>query len=103
MLQNGYSVNPKTGVIEYTDPVTGKHFNGVHGDYDLHGVFKPGTAGGAPKKVSFGSGQKFDQHGVDIEGKGLRSQINEAIDPKKKYVQHGGQDDWVPDPKKVPN
>lgn len=103
MLGNGYSVNKKTGVIEYTDSVTGKHFDGVHGDYDLHGVFKPAQGAAGPKKVSFGSGQKFDKHGVDVEGKGLRRQFNDAIDPDKKYFQHGGQDDWIPDPKKVPH
>lgn len=103
MLDNGYSVNPKTGVIEYTNPVTGQHFDGVHGDYDLHGVFKPGEGAAGPKKVSFGSGQRFDQNGVDVEGGGLRDQLNAAIDPNKRYVQHGGQDDWVPDPAKVPN
>lgn len=103
MTSNGYSVNKETGVIEYTDPVTGKHYSGVHGDYDLHGVFKPAEGGAPPKKVSFGSGQKFDSNGVDVEGGTLREQINGAIDPNKKYVQHGGQDDWVPDPKKVPD
>jgi len=103
MKANGYSVNKKTGVIEYTDPVTGKHFDGVHGDYDIHGIFKPAEGAAGPKKVSFGSGQKFDEHGIDVEGKGLRQQFNDAIDPNKKYIQHGGQDDWVPDPKKVPH
>jgi len=103
MKGNGYSVNKKTGVVEYTDPVTGKHFDGVHGDYDLHGVFKPAQGAAGPKKVSFGSGQKFDKHGVDVEGGAFRKQFNDAIDPDKRYVQHGGQDDWIPDSKKVPH
>jgi len=103
MKASGYSVNQKTGIVEFTDPVTGQHFNGVHGDYDLHGVFKPAQGGAGPKKVSFGSGSKFDSNGVDVEGGALRSQFSDAIDPNKPYVRHGGQDDWMPDPKKVPH
>ena len=103
MQRNGYSVNSETGIIEYTDPVTGQHFSGVHGDYDLHGVYRQ-APDGTMEQVSFGSGQKFDGQGVDVEGAALRNQINSEITPGgKKFFQHGGQDDWIPDPDIVPN
>lgn len=106
MLGHGYRVNPDTGVIEYVEKLpdgTEKVWKGIHGDYDLHGAYRK-AADGTMESVSFGSGQKFDGNGFDVEGTALRQQLNDKITGgTKDFIQHGGQDDWVPDPHKVPN
>lgn len=106
MLNNGYQVNPRTGVVEYVEVLpdgSTKTWKGIHGDYDLHGVYRK-APDGAVENVSFGSGQKFDANGLDVEGGALRQQLNDKLTGgNKDFVQHGGQDDWVPDPHKVPN
>ena len=106
MLHNNYQVNPKTGVVEYVEVLpdgSTKTWKGIHGDYDLHGAYRKGPDG-AMENVSFGSGQKFDSNGFDVEGTALRQQLNDKLTGgKKDFIQHGGQDDWVPDPHKVPN
>lgn len=97
MQKQGYFVQDN-GVIGYTDPKTGKVYKGIHGDYDLHGVYKATPDGSrATGRVSYGEGTTIK------DGEALRNQFNRKIDPKKDYIQHGAQDDWVPDPKMVPN
>ena len=96
MKKNGYFVQDN-GVIGYKDPNTGKVYKGVHGDYDLHGVYKANPDGTVVGRTSFGEGKTVQDGAV------LRNQLNRKIDPNKEYVQHGAQDDWVPDPKYVPN
>ncbi len=95
MKKEGYFVQ-SDGVIGFKDPKTGKTFKGIHGDYDLHGVYKAGPDGKAAGRVSYGAGETM------ADGAKLRGQLNKGIDGKKDYVQHGGQDDWIPDPKYVP-
>jgi hypothetical protein len=106
MLHHGYQVNPKTGVIEYVETLpdgSTKVWKGVHGDYDLHGVYKA-NADGTIEHVSYGSGNNLDVNHVDTEGTALRSQLNDAITKgEKDFIQHGAQDDWIPDPNKVGN
>lgn len=106
MLNNGYQVNPRTGVVEYVEVLpdgSTKTWKGIHGDYDLHGAYRK-APDGTMENVSFGSGQKFDANGLDVEGGALRQQLNDKLTGgNKDFVQHGGQDDWVPDPHKVPN
>jgi hypothetical protein len=66
----------------------------IHGDYDLHGVYDAKTK----DKIDYGSGVK----GVGDEelAAARRQELNERLDPtgRTKFVQHGGQDDWVPPP-----
>lgn len=105
MLEHGYQVNPKTGVIEYVEKLpdgSSKVWKGVHGDYDLHGVYKV-NPDGTVEHVSYGSGNNLDANHMDTEGTALRAQLNDAITSgQKDFIQHGGQDDWIPDPNKVP-
>lgn len=105
MLNDGYQVNPATGVVEYIEVLpdgSTKVWKGIHGDYDLHGVYRQGPDG--MESVSFGEGQKFDANGVDRAGSTLRRQLNDKLTGgAKDMVNHGGQDDWIPDPHKVPN
>lgn len=96
MAAKGFTPNEKTGLIEYLDPVTGKRWKGLHGDYDLHGLYKRNPDGGA-SRVGTGAGETLE------DGMAIRRQLNEKIDGRKDYVQHGAQDDWVPDPRYVPN
>jgi len=94
MLENGYRVNEDTGVIEYVDPTSGKIWYGVHGDYDLHGVYRK-AGDEAVEGISYGDG-------VDTSnGQAFRSQLNLWLTgyKPKDFIQHGGQDDWKPDPK----
>lgn len=102
----GYRVNPDTGVIEYVEKLpdgTEKVTKGIHGDYDLHGVYKK-NPDGTMESVSFGEGQHFDDNGIDTSGSALRQQLNTKLTGgTKDMVNHGGQDDWIPDPNKVPN
>lgn len=106
MFSKGYFENSKTGVIGYEERLpdgTKKVWEGIHGDYDLHGVFRK-APDGTMEQVSFGSGQTPDAKGYDIEGRALRQQLNDKLTSgQKDFIQHGGQDDWVPDPSKVPN
>lgn len=90
------------GVVEYVDD-TGKVFKGIHGDYDLHGVYRKTPDG--MEQVSFGAGKTSSgPGGSDIEGAALRQQLNDKLTGgKKEFVRHGGQDDWIPDPDHVPN
>jgi hypothetical protein len=105
MLDKGYRVNPE-GVIEYAERLpdgTEKVWKGIHGDYDLHGVFRK-APDGTMEQISFGSGQTLDAKDYDIEGKALRQQLNDKLTSgQKDFIQHGGQDDWIPDPAKVPS
>ena len=106
MLHNNYQVNPETGVVEYVEVLpdgSTKTWKGIHGDYDLHGAYRK-APDGTMENVSFGSGQKFDGNGFDVEGTALRQQLNDKLTGgQKDFIQHGGQDDWMPDPHKVPN
>ena len=103
MKKNGYFVQDN-GVIGYKDPETGKVYKGIHGDYDLHGVYKAGPDGKVTGRVSFGGGEPIRPGGSALEdGAVVREQLNKAIDPNKTYIQHGAQDDWIPDPTIVPN
>lgn len=105
MLEHGYRVNQETGVIEYVEKLpdgTEKVITGIHGDYDLHGVYKK-NPDGTMESVSFGEGQNFDGNGVDTSGGALRQQLNTKLTGgTKDMVNHGGQDDWIPDPNKIP-
>lgn len=102
----GYRVNPETGVMEYVEKLpdgTEKVTKGIHGDYDLHGVYKK-NPDGTMESVSFGEGQNFDGNGIDTSGAPLRQQLNTKLTGgSKDMVNHGGQDDWIPDPNKIPN
>ncbi len=92
----GYRVNEETGLIEKVDKDTNKVWKGIHGDYDLHGVYRK-SDDGTVEKVSYGTGQKGSR------GEVLRRQLNNKLTGGgKDFVQHGGQDDWIPDPTKVP-
>ena len=80
MLHNNYQVNPKTGVVEYVEVLpdgSTKTWKGIHGDYDLHGAYRK-APDGTMENVSFGSGQKFDSNGFDVEGTALRQQLGGA-------------------------
>lgn len=105
MQKDGYRVNPETGVVEFVEKFpdgSEKVWKGIHGDYDLHGVYKK-NPDGSMEHVSFGEGQKFDDNGVDVSGGKLRQQLNDKISGgNKSFVQHGGQDDWIPDPAIIP-
>jgi hypothetical protein len=99
MLEHGYTVDDGGRVMLKTVEDGKEVLKAVHGDYDLHGVYKKG-ANGQMEQVSFGSGNKFDEHGVDVEGGLLRRQLNQKLTGgTKDFIQHGGQDDWIPDPK----
>ncbi len=89
MASKGYKPNADTGVIEFHDPSTGKVWKGLHGDYDLHGLYKRNPDGGA-SRVGTGAGKTLD------DGTEIRRQLNEKLDGRKDYVQHGAQDDWQP-------
>jgi DNA repair exonuclease SbcCD ATPase subunit len=106
MEKDGYRVNSETGVVEYVEKLpdgTDKVWNGIHGDYDLHGVYKK-NPDGSIEHVSFGEGNKFDDNGIDVSGRKLRGQLNDKISGgDKNFVQHGGQDDWIPDSDLIPN
>ncbi|MDZ4241900.1 MAG: hypothetical protein U1D99_03645 [Candidatus Omnitrophota bacterium] len=104
MLQSGYKVDPDTGrvLMKTTDANGNEIFKAVHGDYDLHGVYRK-APDGSMEHVSFGEGNKFDANGVDTSGGNLRNQLNDKISGgDKDFIQHGGQDDWIPDPDHVP-
>ena len=88
--EDGYHVND-VGVI-YKPP-----FKGVHGDYDLHGVFTVDEKGGVTSAVSYGDGSA--QNNQDTAG--LREQLNSflrsvsnPVIKLKEMVLHGGQDNW---------
>jgi hypothetical protein len=106
MKDHGYRVNSDTGVIEYVEKLpdgTDKVWKGVHGDYDLHGAYKK-NPDGSVEHVSFGEGNKFDENGIDVSGGKLRQQLNDKISGgNKDFIQHGGQDDWIPDSNIIPN
>lgn len=106
MLQNGYRVNKETGVIEYVEKLpdgTEQVVKGIHGDYDLHGVYRK-TPDGGIEQVSFGEGRNVGPDGKDISGSNLRQQLNDKLTGgNKDMVLHGGQDDWIPDPAHMPN
>jgi hypothetical protein len=89
MKSHGYTEDPSGRML-----LDGK---AVHGDYDLHGVYRRG-ANGKMEHVSFGDGNTMS------DGEVLRRQLNNKITGgSKDFVQHGAQDDWIPDPKMVPN
>ncbi len=68
----------------------------IHGDYDLHGVYKR-NPDGTVSRVNFGNG-------LDVEdGAVLRKQLADKISKEKVYIQHGAQDDWIIDPHKFKN
>jgi len=82
--KGGYSED-KTGRITYGD------YKGIHGDYDMHGVFVRDPKD--PKRflrVSYGNGKEHDNN----NRKGFRSQFDNVIGFIKNMLQHGGQDDW---------
>lgn len=103
MLAGGYKVDDSGRVLMKTTDANGNEvFKAVHGDYDLHGVYRKGPDGNM-EHVSFGEGNKFDANGVDTSGGALRNQLNDKISGgDKDFIQHGGQDDWIPDPDHVP-
>ncbi len=100
MIEKGYRVNNDTGVIEYVEPLPGgkeKVWEGIHGDYDLHGVYR--KTDDSTEQISYGDGR-----GSILDGQAFRGQLNHWLtgrDPKD-FIQHGGQDDWLPDPSIVP-
>jgi hypothetical protein len=106
MLKNGYQVNPDTGVIEYVEKLpdgTTKTWKGVHGDYDLHGVYKA-NPDGTIEHVSYGTGEAKGADGRDVLGGDLRKQLNDKLTAGgKDMVNHGGQDDWVTSFQKAPD
>jgi len=73
-------------------------FRKIHGDYDIHGVFH--ASGDRTMRIPFGDGTQM----MDLLTKGFRENMNWNISSNgKKFVLHGGQDDWlhkgkVPDP-----
>jgi len=90
MKKAGYEVDGR-GVI-FKEP-----FKGVHGDYDLHGVFTVEGAGAVSHAVSYGDGSRESNRAT----RELRAQLNAFIrgvtDPVmrlKEMVLHGGQDNW---------
>ena len=97
MLQDGYRVHQDTGVIEqaFEGPDGETVWKGVHGDYDLHGVYKK-MPDGSFQRVSFGDGTPGSNNTQGV----FRIQLNEWLNaglPEgvwKDMVQHGGQDDW---------
>ncbi|WP_415407917.1 hypothetical protein ACLHDG_05130 [Sulfurovum sp. CS9] len=100
MIKKGYRVNKDTGVIEYVQTLPGgkeKVWEGIHGDYDLHGVYRR-TGDGTMERISYGSGIET------INGQAFRGQLNHWLtgEEPKDFIQHGGQDDWLPDPNIVP-
>lgn len=99
MKSHGYVVDEKTGrvLMETVGPDGEKVFKAVHGDYDLHGAYKR-NPDGTVDRASFGDGNST------ADGSVLRNQLNDAITGgDKDFIQHGAQDDWIPDPKMVPN
>ncbi len=103
--KHGYQVNKKTGVVEKVQTLpdgSKKVAKGIHGDYDLHGVYRR-NSDGTIDQVSYGSGKKYNANGVDVSGRPVRKQLNNHLTGgEKDFFQHGGQDDWIPDPSKVP-
>ncbi len=99
MTKKGYRVNDK-GLVVYDEKLPDgsiKTWKGIHGDYDLHGIYRK-SKDGTVHHVSAGSGQEGD-----TTGEVIRRQLNDWLTlGGKKFIQHGGQDDWIPDPKKVP-
>lgn len=93
-----YVVEEATGrVLKKVKGTDGKEaLMAVHGDYDLHGVYRR-TSDGNVERANFGTGESGSA------GEILRRQLNDKISGTKEYVQHGAQDDWIPDPKMVPN
>lgn len=94
MLKKGYRVNKDTGVIEYVSPTSGgKVWKGIHGDYDLHGVYRK-IDDEVMQRVNYGDGVE------SLNGEVFRSQLNQWLtgNNPKDFIQHGGQDDWKPDP-----
>jgi hypothetical protein len=68
---------------------------GIHGDYDLHGVYR--VDGGRVVSVGFGTGDKGPK---DKAARAVREQFNESIDGREKdFIRHGGQDNWEYDAK----
>ncbi len=59
--------------------------NRIHGDYDLHGVFRKNSDGGRDR-VNFGDGSLGD-------GRRQQKYINDKLG--RDQCQHGGQEDWV--------
>jgi hypothetical protein len=96
---HGYRVDPETGVI--LAPVTPEgggptEYRKIHGDYDLHGVFR--VADGGCMRVDLGGGSK-ESNAATAK---FRDQLNRNIcgEGHKKMIRHGGQDDWIKPHKK---
>lgn len=94
----GAEMQSKYGyVVTDTGRVTREGFLGVHGDYDLHGVYIPETGAGGERtpsgrlaRASMGDGSPEDNR-RRAEALG---QANEMLGTLKKMFLHGGQDDW---------
>ncbi|MHC4224371.1 MAG: hypothetical protein ACYSUN_10305, partial [Planctomycetota bacterium] len=97
--KHGYKVDEETGVILM--PVTPEgggptEYRKIHGDYDMHGVFRV-TDGGC-KRVDLGGGSA-ESNAATAK---FREQLNRHIcgENNKQMLRHGGQDDWIKPHKK---
>lgn len=90
-----YRVDPQTGVVLMRvnivrDGVPVVEYRKVHGDYDLHGVYRMTAAGCVRVDMGSGSGEPTAAQAA------LRDQLNRLVagTGTKKMFLHGGQDDW---------
>lgn len=89
-------------MVTETGRVTKPGFEGIHGDYDLHGVYVP-EDGGTPTsvdptkrltRVSLGDGTGDGSPEVARRRRELLAQANQILGTEKGMFLHGGQDDW---------
>ncbi|MHC4934406.1 MAG: hypothetical protein ACYTGV_19710 [Planctomycetota bacterium] len=68
----------------------------IHGDYDMHGVFR--VTDGACQRVDLGGGSA-ESNAATAK---FRGQLNRHIcgEDGKRMIRHGGQDDWIKPHKK---
>jgi hypothetical protein len=94
----GAEMQSKYGyTVTDTGRVTKEGFLGIHGDYDLHGVYIPGLdadgnpdASGRLTRANMGDGSVEDNR----RRAGAREQANDMLGALKKMFLHGAQDDW---------